>query len=87
MKRIEIKSHAKKPLYQQKIEKNQSQYKNATKNFDCITSADRLRAVSWSNDSHPTCVVLPVSGPKLSTNQKSYVIKRTHLKISKFSSL
>ena len=26
------------------------QHKNATKNFDCTTIADRLRTVSWSND-------------------------------------
>ena len=30
---------------------------NATKEFDYTTIADRLRTVSWSNDSHPTGVV------------------------------
>ena len=30
---------------------------NATKNFDYITIADRLRTFSWSNGSHPTGVV------------------------------
>ena len=35
-------------------------HKNATKNFDYTTIADRLRTVSWSNSSHPTGVVKPV---------------------------
>ena len=30
------------------------------KNFDYTTIADRLRTVSWGNDSHPTGVVKPV---------------------------
>ena len=34
--------------------------KNATKNFDYTTIADRLRTVSWSNRSYPTGVVKPV---------------------------
>ena len=33
-----------------------------TKNFDYTTIADRLRTVSWGNDSHPTGVVKPVYG-------------------------
>ena len=36
------------------------QHKNATKNFDYTTIADRLRTVSWSNSSHPTGMVKPV---------------------------
>ena len=36
--------------------------KNATKNFDYTTIADRLRTVSWGNDSHPAGVVKPVYG-------------------------
>ena len=36
------------------------QHKNATKNFDYTTIADRLMTVSWSNSSHPTRVVKPV---------------------------
>ena len=35
-------------------------HKNAIKNFDYTTIADRLRTVSWSNSSHPTGVVKPV---------------------------
>ena len=38
------------------------QHKNATSNFDYITIADRLRTVSWSNNSHPTCVVKRFTG-------------------------
>ena len=49
-----------KPLHRQKIQKATWQHKNATKNFDYTTIADRLRTVSWSKDSHPTGVVKPV---------------------------
>ena len=45
-----------------KIEKATCQSKNATKNFEYTTIADRLRTVSWSNDSHPTGVAKPVYG-------------------------
>ena len=34
--------------------KKKWQHKNATKNFDNTAIADRLRTVSWDNDSHPT---------------------------------
>ena len=37
-----------KPLYQQKFKKAKWQHKNATKNFDYTTHADRLRKVSWT---------------------------------------
>ena len=40
----------------------QSYDKNATKNFDYTTISDRLRTVSWSNDSYQTGVVKPVYG-------------------------
>ena len=33
-------------------------------NFDYTTIADRLRTVSWSNESHPTGVVKTVNGFK-----------------------
>ena len=36
--------------------------KLTTQNFDYTTILDRLRMVSWSNDSYPTGVVKPVSG-------------------------
>ena len=42
--------------------KKNGQHKNATKHFDCTAIADRLRTVSWSNNSHPTGVVKPVYG-------------------------
>ena len=35
---------------------------NPTKTFDYTTSADRLRTVSWDNDSHPTGMVKPIYG-------------------------
>ena len=50
-------SYYKKPLYQQKIRKPMENTKNATKNFDYTTIADRLKTVCWSNNSHPTGVV------------------------------
>ena len=45
-----------KPLHPQK------KHKKATKNFDYTTIVDRLRTVSWGNDSHPIDVVKPVYG-------------------------
>ena len=42
--------------------KTNEQHKNAIKNFDYTTIADRLRTVSFSNISHPTGVVKPVYG-------------------------
>ena len=52
-----------KPLHRKKNPKKTTwQHKNATKNIDYTTIADRLRAVSWGNDSHQTGVVKPVYG-------------------------
>ena len=42
--------------------KTKRQHTNSTKNFDYTTVVDRLRKVSWSNNSHPTGVVKPVYG-------------------------
>ena len=57
--------------------KTKGQHTNATKNFDYVTIADRLRTVSWSNDSHPTGVVKPgLKGTNLPTHHNSSVIKR-----------
>ena len=42
--------------------KESDKHKNATKNFDYTTIADRLRTVSWSNDIHPTGAVKPIYG-------------------------
>ena len=48
------------PTPTDKTKKQRDNIKNATKNFDYTTIADRLRTVSWSNSSHPTGVVKPV---------------------------
>ena len=45
------------------------QHKNATKNFDYTTIADRLRTVSWSNNSHWACVVKLDDGIPTSKHQ------------------
>ena len=49
-------SSDKSPYIHRKIQKAKLQYKNATKHFDYTMIADRLRTVSWGNDSHPTGV-------------------------------
>ena len=46
----------------EKSKKQRDNTKNATKNFDYTTIADRLRTVSWGSDSHPAGVVKPVYG-------------------------
>ena len=48
-------SYDKNPYTTRKIQKATRQYKNATKNIDYTTIADRLRTVSSGNDNHPTC--------------------------------
>ena len=50
------------PTPTEKNPKSSVTTQNATKNFDYTTIADRLRTVSWGNDSHPTGVVKPVNG-------------------------
>ena len=47
------------PTRTEKSKKQCDNIKNATKNFDYTTIADRLRTVSWSNSSYPTGVVKP----------------------------
>ena len=42
--------------------KTNGQQEDATKNFDYTAIADRLRTVSWRNNSHLTGVVKPVYG-------------------------
>ena len=54
-------SYAKSPYTDRKIHKATWQHKNANKNLDYTTIADRLRTVSWGNDSNPTGVVKPVN--------------------------
>ena len=48
------------PTPTEQSKKQRDNIKNATKNFDYTTIADRIRTVSWSNSSHPTGVVKPV---------------------------
>ena len=55
-------SYDKSPYTDRKIQKATWQHKNATKNFDCTTIADRLRTVNWGNESYPTGAVKPVNG-------------------------
>ena len=50
------------PYTNRKIRKSTRQHKNATKNFDYTTIADRLRMVRLGNDSHRTGVVKPIYG-------------------------
>ena len=54
--------HDKSPYTDRKIQKATWQHKNATKNFDYTTIADRLRTVSWGtgSDSHPRLLQLPL---------------------------
>ena len=53
-------SYDKSPYTHRKIQKATWQHKNATKNFDKTTIADRLRTVSWNNNNHSTGMVKPV---------------------------
>ena len=48
------------PTLTGKLKKQRDNIKNATKNSDYTTIADRQRTVSWSNNSYPTGVVKPV---------------------------
>ena len=70
-----------KALYtNRKIKAPTWQHKNATKNFDYTTIADRLRTVSWGNENHQTGVVKQVYGiPTIPITTKSCEIKRTNI--------
>ena len=48
------------PTPTDKSKEQRDNIKNATKNFDYTTIADRIRTVRWSNNSYPTGVVKPV---------------------------
>ena len=68
------------PTSKEKSKKAMLQYKKGHHNFDYTTILNRLRAVSWSNDSLPTGLAKQVYGiPNLPTNRKNCVIKRTHI--------
>ena len=62
-----------------KVPTRTEQNKNATKNFDFTTIADRLTTVSCNNENHLTGVVKPVYGilpshyPQKLCNQKSRI--------------
>ena len=58
----------------EKSKKQRDNTKNATKNFDYTTIADRLRTVSWGNDSHPAGVVKPVYGRHFSSPEPNALI-------------
>ena len=74
-------SYDKSPNTDRKIQKATWQHKNDTTNFDYTTIADRLRTVSWGNDSHPTGVVKPVYRiPTFPLTTKAMLSKDTHLK-------
>ena len=57
---IGLRSMTKAPTTTEKIQLTRWKHENATTTFDYTTISDRLRTVSWSNDSHPTGVVKPV---------------------------
>ena len=49
------------PTPTEKSKKHRDNTKNATKNFDRTTIADRLRTVRWTNSSHPTGMVKTIN--------------------------
>ena len=53
-------SYDKSPYIHRKIQKVTRQHKKRRKNFDYTKIADRLRTVSWCNNSHPADMVKPV---------------------------
>ena len=66
-------------------------HKNATKNFDYTTIADRLMAASWSNDSHATGVFKSVNRiPTIPINttvllSRDIILQEAHIWIHKVS--
>ena len=67
-------SYDKSPYTHRKIQKQSDNTKTPPK----TTIADRLRTVSWSDDSHPTGVIKLVYETPTPSNHKSCVIKRTN---------
>ena len=55
-------SYDKSPLIDRKFKKSKRKHSNATINFDYLRSVYRLRTISWSNDSNPTGLVIPIYG-------------------------
>ena len=80
-------SYDKSTYTKRNVKRAKRQLNNATKKFDYIAVADRLRTVSWSNYSHPTGVVNLVYGqsrlPTTSIYGKSGQLNR-HSTTSKY---
>ena len=55
-------SYNKSTYTHRKIQNATRQHKNATKNFDYITIASRLRSVGWGNGNHLAGAVTPIYG-------------------------
>ena len=58
-------SYGKSPYILRKIQKAKWKHKNATKNFNYTTIADRLRTVSWSDDINLTGNIRTHASPRL----------------------
>ena len=61
MEEIWLSRMTKAPTLTEKSKRQRDNIKDATKNFDFSAIADRPRTVSWTNSSHSTGVVKPVS--------------------------
>ena len=73
------------PLYLQKNPKSIVTTQKVTKNFDYTTITDWLRMVSWSNNSHPTGVVKPVSDKTLVRTWPVRLVSHTFVYLNKNS--
>ena len=67
------------PTHQQKKPKSKATTRKLHQNFDYTTIADRLRTVSWGNNSPQLVWLTGLRDPNLPTNHKSRVINRTHI--------
>ena len=66
------------PTPTEKSKKQRDNTKNANKNLDYTTIADRLTTVSWGNDSYPIGVVKPVFNRHILYQLKYIFIMNTH---------
>ena len=74
MEEIWLSPMTKKTLHPQKNPESNVATQKRHQNFDYTTISDRLRTISWSNNSNPTGVVKPVlRAPDLPTNCNSCV--------------
>ena len=68
------------PTPTEKSKKQRDIIKNATKNFDYTTIADRLMMFSWCNSRHPHwCGKTGLRALNLPTDHNSHVSKRSHI--------